>query len=61
VRKSVTLPISLWDAINEARKGFPGQVPSEAEAVRLLLREALDAVRPAAAVDDPMEDSANGK
>ena len=42
-RKSVTLPISLWDAINEARKGFPSQVPTEAEAIRILLREALAA------------------
>jgi Arc/MetJ-type ribon-helix-helix transcriptional regulator len=42
-RKSVTLPNSLWAAISEARKDFGGHIPSEAEVIRILLREALDA------------------
>lgn len=39
----MSLPNSLWDALNDARKTFAGRVPSEAEAIRILLREALDA------------------
>jgi Arc/MetJ-type ribon-helix-helix transcriptional regulator len=41
IRKSVSLPASLWDAVDEARRQWPGRVPSESEAVRVLLQEAL--------------------
>lgn len=47
-RKSMTLPDSIWDAINDVRKSTPGRVPAEAEVIRVLLREALDARRAAA-------------
>src|SRR6478752_4232837 len=43
IRKSVSLPASLWDAINEARRQWPGNVPTEAGALRVLLQEALEA------------------
>lgn len=43
IRKSVSLPASLWDALNEARKQWPGKVPTEAGALRILLEEALQA------------------
>lgn len=42
-RKTVVLPDTIWDAINDIRKSSPGFVPSEAEVVRTLLREAIEA------------------
>jgi hypothetical protein len=55
LRKSITLPHPLWDAIDVARRGSLGRVPSEAEMVRVLLREALAArsiqVQPEAGLD----------
>jgi hypothetical protein len=42
-RKVITLPNSLWAAITLARKSADGPIPSEAEMVRVLLREALAA------------------
>jgi Arc/MetJ-type ribon-helix-helix transcriptional regulator len=42
-RKSVSLPDSIWAEINEFRKTFDGRIPSQTEAVRILLQEALDA------------------
>lgn len=42
-RKSISLPDSLWAAVNDARRGVYGRIPSESEMVRILIREALDA------------------
>jgi hypothetical protein len=42
-RKSVTLENALWDAITRERKMWNGDVPSEAEAIRILLHEAIAA------------------
>ena len=39
-RKSVTLPISMWEAIADIR--FSERIASEADLVRQLLQEALD-------------------
>jgi Arc/MetJ-type ribon-helix-helix transcriptional regulator len=41
-RKSVKLPDSLWADIDRVRKTFD-RIPSEAEVIRILLREAIDA------------------
>lgn len=43
-RKSVTLPDTMWAAVDNVRRGLP-RIPSEADVVRLLLREALEARR----------------
>jgi Arc/MetJ-type ribon-helix-helix transcriptional regulator len=43
IRKSVSLPASLWDAVNEARRQWSGKVPTESEVFRVLVREALEA------------------
>lgn len=40
-RKSITLPQSMWDAVNDFR--FAERIGSEAEAVRRLLQAGLDA------------------
>ena len=42
-RKSMTLPDSIWAAIDDMRRSWPGAVPSEVDVVRTLLREAIDA------------------
>lgn len=44
-RKSVTLPDSLWAEIDEVRRSAPGRVPSEAEALRQVIRAGLDVLR----------------
>lgn len=40
IRKSITLPQSLWAEIEDYR--FPNRIPSDAEAIRRLLRVGLD-------------------
>lgn len=42
-RKNIALPDALWAAISEQRKAVVGPIPPEAEMVRILLREALQA------------------
>ena len=41
IRKPIALPPSLWRSIDEMRKTLPGPIISEAEAVRLLIRDGL--------------------
>jgi hypothetical protein len=43
VRKNIALDADFWVEINEERKRVAGAVPSEADLVRTLLREAMDA------------------
>jgi len=47
-RKNVTFPDTLWDALDDARRTFPGRVPTQAEAIRVLLAEAIEARKAAA-------------
>jgi hypothetical protein len=42
-RKNITLPDAMWVQINDARREAAGQIPSESEMIRILLREALAA------------------
>jgi hypothetical protein len=42
-RKSMALPDTIWAAIDDIRRSWPGAVPSEVDVVRTLLREAIGA------------------
>lgn len=55
-RKSVTLPDTMWLAIDGVRRGLPRILP-ESDVIRLLLREALEARRqwPLQVPADPRE------
>ena len=44
-RKSITLPVSVWAAVDDVRRQMPGRVPSETVVVCTLIRAGLVALR----------------
>jgi Arc/MetJ-type ribon-helix-helix transcriptional regulator len=43
IRKTLTLPLQVWQQIDQIRREAHGSVPSESAVVRDLIREALEA------------------
>jgi Arc/MetJ-type ribon-helix-helix transcriptional regulator len=43
IRKTLTLPLQVWQQIDQIRRDAEGSVPSESAVVRDLIREALAA------------------
>jgi Arc/MetJ-type ribon-helix-helix transcriptional regulator len=42
IRKTLTLPLQVWQQIDQIRRKAHGSVPSESAVVRDLIREALE-------------------
>jgi Arc/MetJ-type ribon-helix-helix transcriptional regulator len=43
IRKTLTLPLQVWQQIDQIRRDAEGSLPSESAVVRDLIREALEA------------------
>jgi hypothetical protein len=43
VRKNIALDADVWDEVSEERARLAPKIPSEADMIRVLVREALDA------------------